>query len=38
MRMHNAASYGAAQLGVGELEMLQAGAIAYQHYSATTAV
>jgi hypothetical protein len=38
MRMHNAASYGAAQVLVEELEMLQAGAIAYQHYSATTAV
>jgi hypothetical protein len=38
MRMHNAASYGAAHLPVKELEMLQAGPIAYQHYSATTAV
>ncbi len=38
MRMHNAVSYGAAHLSVEELEMLQAGAIAYQHYSATTAV
>ena len=38
MRMHNAASYGAAHLPVEELEMLQAGPIAYQHYSATTAV
>jgi hypothetical protein len=38
MRMHNAASYGAADLPVEELEMLQAGPIAYQHDSATTAV
>jgi len=38
MRMHNAASYGAAQVLVEELEMLQAGPVAYQHYSATTAV
>jgi hypothetical protein len=38
MRMHNAASYGAAHLPVEELEMLQAGSIAYQHYSATTAL
>jgi hypothetical protein len=38
MRMHNAASYGAAHLPVEELEMLQAGPIAYQHYSATTTV
>ncbi|WFE51219.1 hypothetical protein [Micromonospora sp. WMMD1155] len=38
MRMHNAASYGAAHLAVGELEMFQAGPMAYQHYSATTAV
>lgn len=38
MRMHNAASYGANQVNVAELEMFQAGAMAYQHYSATTAV
>lgn len=38
MRMHNAVSYGAAGLEVGELEMFQAGPVAYQHYSATTAV
>jgi hypothetical protein len=38
MRMHNAASYGAAHLAVNELEMFQAGPIAYQHYSACTAV
>jgi hypothetical protein len=38
MRMHNAASYGAAHVSLEELEMLQAGPIAYQHYSATTAV
>ncbi len=38
MRMHNAASYGAAHLEVGELEMFQAGPMAYQHHSATTAV
>lgn len=38
MRMHNAASYGAAHLDVEELEIFQAGPVAYQHYSATTAV
>jgi hypothetical protein len=38
MRMHNAANYGAAHPQVEELEMFQAGPIAYQHYSATTAV
>jgi hypothetical protein len=38
MRMHNAASYGAAQLAVDELEMFQAGPVAYQHYAACTAV
>jgi hypothetical protein len=38
MRMHNAASYGAAHLAVEELEMFQAGPVAYQHYSASTAV
>jgi hypothetical protein len=38
MRLHNAAGYGTAHLAVAELEMFQAGPIAYQHYSATTAV
>jgi hypothetical protein len=38
MRMHNAASYGAAQLAVDELEMFQAGPMAYQHYSSCSAV
>jgi hypothetical protein len=38
MRLHNAASYGAGHLAVQELEMFQAGPVAYQHYSATTAV
>jgi hypothetical protein len=38
MRLHNAVCYGAAHLDVGELEMFQAGPLAYQHYSATTAV
>jgi len=32
MRMHNAASYGAARLDPGELEMFQAGQVAYQQY------
>lgn len=38
MRLHNAVSYGAAHLPVEELEMFQAGAVAYQHYIAATAV
>ncbi|MEV2241105.1 hypothetical protein [Micromonospora sp. NPDC049891] len=38
MRMHNAASHGGGYLSVGELEMFQAGPMAYQHYSASTAV
>ena len=38
IRMHNAATYGAGRLALGELEMFQAGCMAYQHYSATTAV
>src|SRR4029453_8956697 len=38
IRMHNAASHGPAHLSVGELEMFQAGPMAYQHYRATTAV
>jgi hypothetical protein len=38
MRLHNAASYGAAHLAVQELEMFQAGPLAYQHYSASAAV
>ncbi|WP_327007668.1 hypothetical protein OHA72_10555 [Dactylosporangium sp. NBC_01737] len=38
MRMHNAVTYGAGQLNLRELEMFQAGPMAYQHYSATTAL
>jgi hypothetical protein len=38
MRLHNTASPGAAQLPVTELEMFQAGPIAYQHYRAATAI
>lgn len=38
MRLHNAASYGAAHLAIEDLEMFQAGAVAYQHHSAATAV
>lgn len=38
MRLHNQSSYGAAQLALQELEMFQAGPVAYQHYSAITAV
>jgi hypothetical protein len=38
MRMHNAATPGAAHLPVVELEMFQAGPAAYQHYSACTAI
>jgi hypothetical protein len=38
IRMHNAATYGAAQLDESELEMVQAGPMAYQHYRACTAL
>ncbi len=38
MAMHNAAAYGAGRVDVYELEMLQAGPVAYQHYHALTAV
>ncbi|MFG2043961.1 hypothetical protein [Dactylosporangium sp. NPDC048998] len=38
MRMHNAVSYGAGRLDLRELEMFQAGPVAYQHYAATTAL
>lgn len=38
MRMHNAVTYGSGQLNLRELEMFQAGPMAYQHYSATTAL
>ena len=38
MRLHNTASYGAGHLALEELEMFQAGPLAYQHYSAATAV
>ncbi|GAA3302415.1 hypothetical protein GCM10020218_097860 [Dactylosporangium vinaceum] len=38
MRMHNAVTFGAGQLNLRELEMFQAGPVAYQHYCATTAL
>lgn len=38
MRMHNAVTYNAGRLDLRELEMFQAGPMAYQHYSATTAL
>ncbi|MEV0392153.1 hypothetical protein [Polymorphospora rubra] len=38
IRMHNAATYGAGQIPLEELEMFQAGCMAYQHYSASTAL
>lgn len=38
IRMHNAATYGAGQIALDELEMYQAGFMAYQHYSALSAV
>ncbi|MET7398033.1 hypothetical protein ABZS66_31535 [Dactylosporangium sp. NPDC005572] len=38
MRMHNAVTYGSGRLDLRELEMFQAGPVAYQHYSATTAL
>ncbi|MGK5741498.1 hypothetical protein [Micromonospora sp. URMC 103] len=38
MRMHNAVSYGTHRLPLQDLEMFQAGGVAYQHYSAATAV
>ncbi|MEV6377662.1 hypothetical protein [Micromonospora musae] len=38
IRMHNAATYGAGQISLHELEMYQAGCMAYQHHSALTAV
>ncbi|MEU4592298.1 hypothetical protein [Micromonospora aurantiaca (nom. illeg.)] len=38
IRMHNAATYGAGQIALNELEMYQAGCMAYQHHSALTAV
>ncbi|GAA5200718.1 hypothetical protein GCM10023322_79180 [Rugosimonospora acidiphila] len=34
IRMHNAVTYGAQQLDLAELEMFQAGLVAYQHYRA----
>jgi len=37
MRMHNAAAYGAARLDPAELEMFQAGQVAYQRYHALLA-
>ncbi|WP_431895490.1 hypothetical protein [Micromonospora haikouensis] len=38
IRMHNAATYGSGQIVLGELEMYQAGSMAYQHHSALTAI
>ncbi|TDB85872.1 hypothetical protein E1091_16675 [Micromonospora fluostatini] len=38
IRMHNAATYGAGRFSPGELEMYQAGYMAYQHYSALAAI
>jgi hypothetical protein len=38
IRMHNAATYGTGQVDLAELEMYQAGYMAYQHHSALTAV
>lgn len=38
IRMHNAASYGAGQIALGELEMYQAGHMAYRHHSALAAI
>ncbi|ADL49603.1 MULTISPECIES: hypothetical protein [Micromonospora] len=38
IRMHNAATYGAGQIALNELEMYQAGCMAYQHHSALTAL
>jgi hypothetical protein len=38
MRMHNAVTYANTTLDVDELEMFQAGLVAYQHYCAATAV
>lgn len=38
IRMHNAAMYGVGQIALNELEMYQAGHMAYQHYSALSAI
>ena len=38
MLMHNAAVYGAARLDTYELEMLQAGCVAYRHFCALQAI
>nr|WP_296073293.1 hypothetical protein [uncultured Actinoplanes sp.] len=38
MRMHNAAGYGTTHLPLPEVEVFQAGPMAYQHFHATTAV
>ncbi|MGA8117735.1 MAG: hypothetical protein WCA46_29210 [Actinocatenispora sp.] len=38
IRMHNAATPPAAHLRTAELEMFQAGPMAYQHYTASTAI
>lgn len=38
MRMHNAANPGAGHLDLFDIEMFQAGQMAYQHYSAVTAI
>lgn len=38
MRMHNAVNPGAGHLDLFDIEMFQAGQMAYQHYSAVTAI
>jgi hypothetical protein len=38
IRIHNAATYGAGRIALDELEMYQAGPMAYQHHSALTAI
>lgn len=38
IRMHNAATHGVGQISLAEMEMYQAGCMAYQHHSALTAV
>ena len=38
MRMHNAVNPGAGHLDLFDIEMFQAGQMAYQHYSAATAI
>lgn len=38
IRMHNATTYGAGKIALDELEMYQAGFMAYQHHSALSAI